>query len=242
MHTTRPFGLGALVLLTGLVVAACVATTAPIEGSATASVSSPRIVPSGSARPVTTPAFVVTVPPTEAPTAASQAAPAPEPSEDQVGTAGPGCGTGQAGLFAHNDEVPKTLQFGGATLEFVSVSVSMRNGTYDTSDSVPGGIGLTPDEIAVVVGPGDRIVLRAAGTTLHATQARVVPWRSVHFEGGLASLGGDPIELAWRPRGDGSLSVAAPDANGDYAVEFFPRWTGTCIEGDGIAYSRIKVR
>lgn len=36
--------------------------------------------------------------------------------------------------------------------------------------------------------------------------------------------------------------VAAPDARGDYAVEFVPVWTGTCIEGGGIAYGRIKVR
>jgi len=145
-------------------------------------------------------------------------------------------------LFAHNAEVPQSLQFGAATIEFTNVSVSMRNGTYDTSDSIPGGIGLARDEAAVVVRPGDRIVLRARGVTLGAVQARVIPWRNVEFEGGMASLPGNPVELGWRPRSDGSLSIAAPGAIGDYAVELLPGWSATCIEGGGVAYSRIKVR
>lgn len=170
-------------------------------------------------------------------------APAEEPSEEPMsGTAGPGCGTGQLGLFSHRDEVPEVLRFGGATIEFTGASVSMRNGTYDASDSIPGGIGLSPDEIAVVVGPGERIILRAVGLTLDTPQARAYPWGDVDFDGGLASMRGHPIELAWRRRSDGSLSVAAPEVSGDYAVEFVPRWAGTCLAGDGVAYGRIKVR
>jgi hypothetical protein len=167
--------------------------------------------------------------------------PAPEPTPDP-GAAGPGCGTGRAGLFAHRDEVPETLQFGHATIEFTNVSVSMRNGTYDASDSVPGGIGLTRDEIAVVVGPGDHIVLRAAGVSLSATSAQVVPWRTVEFSGGLASSPADRSDLPWRVRGDGSLSISAPRASGDYAIELGPVWAGDCIAGSGLAYGRIKVR
>ncbi|MBA2718993.1 MAG: hypothetical protein H0U52_07105 [Chloroflexi bacterium] len=237
MHPAR--SLGVLVLVSGFSLSACISTTAPIVEPATPSAVTPSIVPSASTGALATPVAVESVAPTTAPSA-NPSDPTPEPSED-LGSAGPRCGTGRAGLFAHNDEVPRTLRFGGATIEFTNVSVSMRNGTYDTSDSVPGGIGLTPDEIAVVVDSGDRIVLRAVGVVLTSSAARVVPWRQVKFDG-LATLRGDPIDLSWRLRDDGSASIAAPTDAGDYAFEVSPSWTGTCIAGGGLAYGRIKVR
>lgn len=241
MRSTRPPGIGALVFVAGLSLVACVATPQSIVGSPVPSGPTPSSVPTAPLRPATSSVAVESSSPNDSPQPTNPPIPTPDPTEDS-GTAGPGCGTGRAGLFAHNDEVPATLQFGGATIEFTNVSVSMRNGSYDTSDSIPGGIGLAPDETAVVVRPGDRIVLRAAGVTLGAVQARVIPWRSVEFEGDLASLLGDPVELSWRLRSDGSLLIAAPEAIGDYAVALSPGWTGTCIEGGGVAYSRIKVR
>lgn len=241
MHPARSLGRRVLVLVTGFSLSACISTTAPIVESGASPAFTASIGPSALTGAVAAPVAVQSVPPTTAPPATNPPDPTPEPTEDP-GTAGPGCGTGRAGLFAHNDEVPATLRFGGATIEFINTSVSMRNGTYDASDSIPGGIGLTPDEIAVVVGPGDRIILRATGLTLGAVQARVVLWRNVDFEAGMASLRGDPVELGWRRRSDGSLSISAPAAIGDYAVELSPGWTGTCIEGGGVAYSRIKVR
>jgi hypothetical protein len=191
----------------------------------------PDVGPGGSAPPSGEPS-----------TQPSAVEPTPDATEEMTGTAGPGCGTGQAGLIAHGDEVPETLQFGRATIEFTNASVSMRNGTYDAADQVPGGIGLAPNEIAVVVGPGDHIILRAVNLTLDATTASVVPWSTVSFASGLGFSSADRVDLAWRVRTDGSLSISAPVAVGDYEVDFGPSWTGACIAGSGVAYGRIKVR
>lgn len=171
----------------------------------------------------------------------STAEPTAEPSEELPGTAGPGCGTGAKGFFAHRDEVPETLRFGGATIEFTGAGYALRNGTYQGDDAIPGGIGLSPKEIAVVVGPGDHILLRAPGLTLTDARAGSVAWSTVSFEGGLASVTGT-TQLPRRLRGDGSISISAPTKVGDFAIEFGVNWHGTCLEGDGIAYSRIKVR
>jgi hypothetical protein len=248
MHRSPTLRRSLVVAFAGLSVAAlslgaCAVPVAPSAVPSTvAIVASASLSPSGA--PSSPPA---TVSPSadpegsQAPEASADPAPEPAPSDDP-GTAGPGCGTGRAGLFAHNDEVPDTIRFGGATLEYTSLSVSLRNGTYDASDSVPGGLGLTPDEIAVVVGPGDHILLRATGRTLTATSAQYVRWSTVQFDGELAFSAAARGDLPWRVRSDGSLSVSAPSKVGDYEVEFGPRWIGTCIEGSGLAYGRVKVR
>ena len=241
MHPSRTLGRSLVLVLAGLSLGACAAPVVPsADPPAVAVLASPRSSSSGA--PSGSPAAVSpSVGPDDSPAPEPSADPAPVPSDDP-GTAGPGCGTGGAGLFAHNDEVPDTIRLGGATLEYTSVGVSLRNGTYDASDSVPGGLGLTRDEIAVVVGPGDHILLRATGLTLTATSAQYVPWSTVRFEGGLASSPAARNDLPWRVRPDGSLSVSAPWKVGDYEVEFGPRWIGTCIEGSGLAYGRVKVR
>jgi hypothetical protein len=118
----------------------------------------------------------------------------------------------------------------------------MRDGSWPVDDVIPGGVGLTADEIAVVVGPGDHIILRGPGITLVDTQASASAWSQVTFSGGLASLGGPKTALDWRLRSDGSLSISAPTTTGDWAVEFLPQWQGDCLKGNGTAYARIKVR
>lgn len=243
MNALPSLRIGRAAAVTLLLIAGCggpaIGSVAPVElPSAAASKVTAIASPGPSPAPASS-APASSVAPSYAPPSDTPA-PTPEPTIDP-GTAGPGCGTGQAGVFAHLSEVPTTLQFGRATIEFTNISVSMRNGTYDASDSVPGGIGLTPDEIEVVVGPGDHIILRAAGVTLTATGARVVPWSTVEFSGGLASSGADPVDLPWQVRNDGSLSISAPGKAGDYEVELGPGWTGACISGSGVAYGRIKV-
>ena len=118
----------------------------------------------------------------------------------------------------------------------------MRDGSHDVSDSIPPGVGLTANEIAVVVGPGDHVILRATGVTLVATTAAASPWSMVTFENGLAGVRGPATTLAVRVRADGSLSVSAPSTVGDWAITFDPSWHGDCLEGNGTAYARIKVR
>jgi hypothetical protein len=165
----------------------------------------------------------------------------PAASEGIDGTAGPGCGTGLAGLLAHRDEVPPALHFGGATIEFTTALLALRNGTYRADDSIPAGVGLTPDEIAVKVAPGTHILLRGDGLVLTQSLVRVVPWSTVSFDGGLGASPATPVDLPTRLRADGSISVPAPHEVGDYMVQFGPRFKSECLEGDGSAYSRIKI-
>jgi hypothetical protein len=165
----------------------------------------------------------------------------PDPPDTIDGTAGPGCGTGRAGLIAHNDEVPAVLHFGGATIEFTTAFLALRNGTYGADDSIPAGVGLTASEIAVKVAPGTHILLRGDGLVLTKSVVRVVPWSTVSFDGGLGASPATPVDLPARLRTDGSISVSAPLEVGDYMVEFFPRFHSECLEGDGSAYSRIKI-
>jgi hypothetical protein len=244
MHPSPSSGRIALAALAAIILTACSASPAPSGSAAPPSLapSAPlvalashpaSVAPAATPAPTVTPTPDTTRNPTESPDPTPIATPRPTPI--------PGCGTGRAGLFAHNGEVPETLHFGFATIEYTSISVSMRDGSYDASDSVPGGIGLTPDESAVVVAPGAHIILRADGLTLTGTVARVVPWSTVTFDD-LASSPATPEDLPWRLRTDGSISVSAPIVVGDYEVEFFPAWVGTCIAGSGAAYSRIKVR
>jgi hypothetical protein len=143
--------------------------------------------------------------------------------------------------MAHRDEVPATLHFGGARIEFTTAEIGLRNQTYVAGDSIPGGIGLTADELAVRVDPGTHIVLRGDEVTIRDLGARFSPWREVSFEDGLASLGGKSVGLEWRVRPDGSVSVSAPATPGDWAVELAPLWRTACLEGDGVTYGRIKV-
>ena len=91
------------------------------------------------------------------------------------------------------------------------------------------------------VDPGTHIILRATGATLTSLDVRVVPWSTVSFEGGLGASSAAPVDLVWRLRADGSISVSAPLTSGEYMVDFHPLWQTTCLRGDGSAYSRIKV-
>lgn len=246
MHPSPSRGRSAIALVAALALSGCAATTPPSALSASPSSSLP--VPSASP---SVSASVAPLPSESAasvdPTAEPQPTPTPDESNPPEPTPAPvkpiaGCGTGEAGFAAHNAEIPETFQFGHATLEFASAGVGMRDGSWEVDDVIPGGVGLTANEIGVVVAPGDHIILRADGLTLLDTSAVASPWSEVTFEGGLAALGGARTELAWRIRNDGSLSISAPDAIGDWAVEFFPRWRGDCLKGDGTVYARIKVR
>jgi hypothetical protein len=158
-----------------------------------------------------------------------------------TGTAGPGCGTGQLGFFTHRDELPDTIHFGGATIELTTALIGLRNGSYTADDAIPAGIGLSPTELAVRVDPGTHVILRGDGMVLTGVSPTVVPWDTVDFVDGLGSSSASPTELTRRLRPDGSISVSAPSAPGDYMIEFGLRWHTTCLVGDGVAYSRIKV-
>lgn len=228
----------ALIATIAAVVGAGCTASAPTGSPAAAAPSSVAAnQPSPSiAAPVSVGASPSVEPASPEPTAVASEAPA-----TSDGTAGPGCGTGQAGLLAHRDEVPAELLFGGATIAFTTASLAMRNGTYGADDSIPAGVGLTPNEIAVKVAPGTHILLRGDGLVLTQSLVRVVPWSTVSFDGGLGASPATPADLPTRVRSDGSISVSAPLEVGDYMVQFGPRFHSECLEGDGSAYSRIKI-
>jgi hypothetical protein len=240
MHPSRSLGRSVLLVLAGLSLAACGATTTPslLPGAASQApsiaVESVRPAASATSDPTASSDPTPSVEPTDVP----EPTEAPTPTPTQIA----GCGTGEAGFVAHRSEIPETLAFGHATIEFTPAGVSMRDGSHDVSDSIPGGVGLTANEIAVVVGPGEHVILRATGLTLVATTAAASPWSMVTFQNGLADIGGPATTLAVRVRADGSLSVSAPSKVGDWAITFYPSWHGDCLEGNGTAYARIKVR
>ena len=148
---------------------------------------------------------------------------------------------GEIGFATHRDEIPASLRFGGATIELTTAGLGLRNGTYDVDDAIPGGVGLTRDEIAVRVDPGTHILLRGRGLVLTGTTAASVPWASVTFAGGLATWAGPMRTLPWRLRDDGAISVSAPAEPGDWMVDLTSTWRSACLHGDGTAYGRIKV-
>jgi hypothetical protein len=227
------------VAITALMSVGCTASapTASPVAPATPSVS-PSAQPSRSVVPTASVALSPSGEPSSAEPPAVTDSEAPETVD---GTAGPGCGTGLAGLLAHRDEVPAVLHFGNATIEFTTAFLALRNGTYAADDSIPAGVGLTPDEIAVKVAPGTHILLRGDGLVLTQSLVRVVPWSTVSFNGGLGASPAMPVDLPTRLRTDGSISVSAPLEVGDYMVQFGPRFHSECLEGDGSAYSRIKI-
>jgi hypothetical protein len=235
MHPSRSPGRIVVLLVAGLNLGACAVTNPPSvrpdvppSSPATAKPSASTVVaPSG------TPIAVETIEPVDSP----EPTEAPTPRPSQIA----GCGTGEAGYLASGPEAPATLQFGHATIEFTQAGSGMRDGSYNVDDAIPGGVGLTANEIAVVVGPGDHIVLRGTAITLVETTATASEWSMVTFSGGLANLGGPKTAVDWRVRSDGSLSISAPAQVGDWAVEFLPGWHGNCLKGDGTAYARIKV-
>jgi hypothetical protein len=235
MNRSRPVARTILLLVSGLAVSGCVATTTSPSGLARvpSALPSPASTPSSSPFPTT--AVSIESP---APTDDPEPTQAPTPTPSQIA----GCGTGEAGFAAHASEIPHTLRFGGATIEYASAGVGMRDGSWPVDDVIPGGVGLTRDEIAVVVGPGDHILLRGSNIVIENTQASASAWSMVTFSADLANLGGPETTLDWRVRSDGSLSISAPTTIGDWAVEFLPQWQGDCLQGNGTAYARIKVR
>lgn len=215
------------------------ATAAATAPSATVATTVPSVSPVASTVSSAGPTSAAT------PEASADASSGPEPSEEPLdgsATGGPdGCGTGRLGLFSHRDEVPKVLHFGGATIEFTTAGIGLRNSTYAADDVIPPGIGLTRDEIAVKVPPGTHILLRGDGIVLTEAGAWVVPWSIVSFDHGVSWTGMEAYRLPERARSDGSVSVSAPTDTGDDMVMFAPRYRSTCLRGDGVAYGRIKV-
>ncbi len=243
MSSSRPLAWSAAGLVAVLALAACTATPAPIVPPSAVPSATAAVATALSSSPSSVPSAFATVDPSAepVPTDSSQPTNPPDPTPTPRGTPIPGCGIGMAALLADLREIPASLHFGGATIEFRTASVGMRDGSYVADTTIPAGIGLSPSEIAVVVGPGAGIVLRGAGLILIRVDAQVVPWSTVIFSGDLGGSSATPVDLPWRLRSDGSISVSAPMAPGDYMVSFHPLWRSACLEGDGSAYSRIKV-
>jgi hypothetical protein len=158
-----------------------------------------------------------------------------------TGTAGPGCGTGQKGFFAHRDQIQETLTLDGKPLELTTAHVGMRNGTYGADDAIPGFVGLSKDEPAVEEVREGKLVLAGTGMTLTKLTGGTVPWSTVDFSKELASSSATPKPASWHVASNGRIVIIAPSRAGEYLLEMTVTWQTECLEGDGTVYGRVVV-
>jgi hypothetical protein len=219
----------AVAVAASIAVAGCIGTRYGGPGAGAPSVS---IAPSPSAE---------TGSPSASPTA-SAAEPEPTASEEMSGTAGPGCGTGQKGFFAHRDEIQHVLTLDGSPIELTTAAVGLRNGTYDADDAIPGYLGLTSDEHAVREVRAGKLVLAAKGMTLTGLTVGTVPWSTVDFSADLPSTTATPKAAVWKVLTNGTIAITAPAKAGDYLLDMTVLWQTQCTHGDGTVYGRIDIR
>jgi hypothetical protein len=179
--------------------------------------------------------------PSPGPTA-SGAEPEPTASAEMTGTAGPGCGTGQKGFFAHRDEIQHLLSLDGTPIELTTAIVALRNGTHDTGDAIPGYLGLTSDEVAVREARGGKLVLAAKGMKLTGLTVGTVLWSTVDFSADLPSTTATPRAATWKLLTNGTIAITAPSKAGDYLLDMTVLWQTECLHGDGTVYGRIDIR
>ena len=227
MSRFGPGAAAALVLTASLIVGGCIGERRGGPGAATPAVTA-------------APSRAASKPPTASPSA-SAAAPAPSASAEMTGTAGPGCGTGQKGFFAHRDQIQEVLTLGGTPIELTTAAVALRNGTYDADDAIPGYVGLSKDEKAVSVESGGKLILAGKGMTLTGLTAGTVPWATLDFSEGLTTTTAKATVATWRLVSNGRILINAPEKAGDYLLDMTVLWQTECLHGDGTVYGRIVV-
>jgi hypothetical protein len=228
MSTIQRSAAVALALAASIVVGGCIGTRIGGPGSRTAS---PTRAPS----PV-----VVASSPSPSP-AASAVEPQPSASDEMTGTAGPGCGTGQKGFFAHRDQIQEVLTIDGTPIELTTAAVGLRNGTYDADDAIPRYVGLTSDEVAVKDVPAGKLVLAANGMTLIKLTVGTVPWSTLDFSAELPSTTAKLKPAMWHLATNGRIVILAPSKVGEYMLDMTVDWQTECLRGDGTAYARIVI-
>lgn len=227
MRTTRPFGECLVALVSGLTVAACLAGTAPIVGS-----------PGSSAAPSLTTSIIVRSPSASPVAVASTTPTAATPS---VAPSDP-CGTGREDMIAGRVEMPDEIRIGGVGAEMTTHAIGLLNGSYHATDSVPGGIGLEPDERASRATPGGAVAVAAPPAQISGAQVFLGRWDQVTFEGGLGNPPEERTASAVRIESDGTASFVAPTLKGEYVATVHIDWQTTCLEGNSFGYARIVVR
>jgi hypothetical protein len=153
----------------------------------------------------------------------------------------PGCGTGESGFLAIDDKFDHLLTFGDSDIELTTAGIAMRDDSYVASDSIPGHVGLTKDERAVRVGPGERVRLVGDGMTFPEVIVAFASWSDVDFDTDPPTLAGTLTEGMAVVAANDTVAIVAPTAPGDYEVELSIHWQSRCVKGDGTAYGRLKV-
>jgi hypothetical protein len=227
----------AIAVAASIAVGGCIG--ARIGGPGARPMSPPIAVPShvaeasrGPAGPAASPAASPT---------ASAVEPKPTASEEMAGTAGPGCGTGQKGFFAHRDEIQHTLTLDKAPIELTTAAVGLLNGTFDADDAIPAYLGLSSDEVAVKELPAGKLVLAAKGMKLTGLTVGTVPWSTVDFSQELPSTTATPKAVSWKVLSNGTIAIFAPSRAGEYMLDMTVLWQTNCLHGDGTVYGRIVV-
>ena len=203
---------------------------------------------SGLASPPASLAAIASAPPTPLPSMSPEPSASVEPTDDEVEdeddeesptpkpTPVAGCGTGESAFHQHTGEVNRLLTFGDADMELATAGIAMRDGSYRADDSIPYYVGLTKDEPRVRVGKGDRVSLVGDGMTFTDLAVAFAPWSDLGFETDPPSLVGSPTEGTTVIAADGTVTIVAPDAPGDYMVQLSVDWQTSCLKGDGSAY------
>ena len=218
----------ALAVAASIAVGGCIGTRIGGPGSRTAS-------------PTSTPSPIAVASSPSSSPAASAVEPKPSASDEMTGTAGPGCGTGQKGFFAHRDQIQAVLTIDGTPIELTTAAVGLRNGTYDADDAIPGYLGLSSDETAVKEVPAGKLVLAAKGMTLIQLTVGTVPWSTVDFSAELPSTSAKPKPAMWHLATKGRIVIVAPSSAGEYMLDMAVDWQTECLQGDGTAYARIVI-
>jgi hypothetical protein len=229
----------ALAVAAAMIVCGCIGARVGGPGSRSPSSSTSPSQLAAASRGPASPAATPAVSPAVSPFAS--AVPEPTVSEEMSGTAGPGCGTGQKGFFAHRDEIQHVLTLGGAPIELTTAAVGLRNGTFDADDAIPGYLGLTDDETAVKVAPAGKVVLAAKGMTLTGLTVGAVPWSTVDFSQELPFTTAKPETVSSKLLTNGTVAVFVPSEVGEYLLDMVVLWQTKCVHGDGTVYGRIVV-
>lgn len=168
--------------------------------------------------------------------------PSPEPSPAEASPS-PGCGTGDAGFHDAAAQLDRELDFEGQPLQLVTASMSMRDGSMNADDAIPGFVGLGPALPPVRLPRGVAGLLTGrGGLELTRAQVTVYEWADFTFaEGELPTLHSAGSPGFATPDAQGAILVTAPARAGDYVLGFTLQWQTACLRGDGVAYGRMLV-
>lgn len=152
------------------------------------------------------------------------------------------CGTGLEGLLARRVEMPADIVIGNEPAELTTHAIGLRNGSYHATDSVPGGIGLEPDEPATRADRHGHVPMSLATGRIVAAEVFTGVWTDVLFQGGHGYPPEDRLERSVAIGGVGDGWFLAPATPGEYVVTVLVNWQTECLDAHSFGYAHLVVR